>query len=102
MSVTYSEPGIFNVLDPWVDVVGYGYIGMVANIPTGHTPANNTAVLLGIIQLAQAYSKGKCPTGTPFGAQPRKLEHGWILTERDCVRDRSHKHDAVTLIRSVI
>src|SRR5579863_2469887 len=61
MSVTYSEPGIFNVLDPWVDVLGVGYTAMIAN-STGDA-AQNTEVLLGIIQLAQAYADGECPTG---------------------------------------
>src|SRR6202034_1960483 len=44
-----------------------GYLGMVANSPGD--AANNTAVLQGIIQLAQAYSDGECPGSPPdFGA----------------------------------
>jgi hypothetical protein len=60
MSVTYSEPGIFNVLDPWVNIAGVGYTGLVAG-PLAN-PAQNTTVLQGIIELAQAFTAGgNCP-----------------------------------------
>jgi hypothetical protein len=48
---TYSSPGIFNVLDPWINP-GSGYTGLLANDSTTATAQQNTTVLRGIIALA--------------------------------------------------
>ncbi len=65
MSIVYSEPGIFNVVEDWVSVTG-PYVGLLAGDPT--KGAQNTQVLRGIIELAQAFTAaGKCPN-SPFGA----------------------------------
>jgi hypothetical protein len=62
----WSQPGIFNVLDPWVDVPMVGFTGLVAN--NSGKALQNTQVLLGIIQLAQAFTaQGNCPPN-PYGA----------------------------------
>jgi len=63
----WSEPGVFNVLDPWVYVSSVGYTGLVAN--SSGDAAQNTAVLQGIIELAQGYAAvgGSCPS-EHFGA----------------------------------
>jgi hypothetical protein len=58
---TYSEPGIFNVLDPWY-FDGVAYIGMVANDPG--LAEQNALVLQEIISLAQA----SCDQSHPYGA----------------------------------
>ena len=62
---TYSSPGIFVATDPWINIGGTD-IGMVAG---AHGAAdNNTTVLNGLVQLAQAYMAGACPTDTAHAA----------------------------------
>lgn len=51
MPTPYSSPGVFNVLDPWVDVAG-AYVGMAPNSVSA--AAQKTAVLQGIINLCTA------------------------------------------------
>jgi hypothetical protein len=61
---TYSEPGIFNVLDPWY-YDGVGYVGMIANEPSPAIAQQNAAVLQAIVYLAQAASPSACPQAPP-------------------------------------
>ena len=64
MSIVWSEPGIFNVLDPWYyDPVSMSYVGMTPG--PGANPALNTAVLQAIINIAQTTD---CSNANPYGA----------------------------------
>jgi hypothetical protein len=57
----YSEPGLFNVLDPWY-YNGTSYVGMIANDMT--KAEQNALVLQAIIAAAQAAQSG-CPSAPP-------------------------------------
>jgi hypothetical protein len=50
---TFSAPGIFNVLDPWL--IGYAF-GMKANDSTPATAMKNAQVLQAIIGIALCFS----------------------------------------------
>jgi len=52
MPIMWSQPAIFNVLDPWYEVSLGVFVGMVPG--PGGDPVQNTQVLLAIINLAQA------------------------------------------------
>lgn len=55
MPTPWSSPGVFNVLDPWVSYMG-SYVGMIPGSEAA--AAQNTAVLQGIINLAQTTKCG--------------------------------------------
>lgn len=63
MTTYYSEPGIFNAIDPLVYVNG-AYNGLIANDSSTFTAQQNTAVLRGLIALAQE----SCDQSLTYGA----------------------------------
>lgn len=51
MPIVYSGPGVFNVLDQWIEIGGT-YYSLTANASDLATAQRNTTVLQGIIELA--------------------------------------------------
>jgi hypothetical protein len=53
MTTYYSEPGVINAVDPLVLYMG-SYVGLVPNNSTSAIARQNTVVLRGLIDLANA------------------------------------------------